>query len=168
MMTQTTINYAKVLFDLGISEEAIKDADRIISEVPELSSVLSNPVIPKTSKHSVIDQVFPEEIRNFLKIVSDYQKMEVVKDIFATYFERKDEMLGIVTARLSYVVPPTEEQLDKMKEFVCSRYHAKDVKWDMKEDTKLLGGFILYVNGREYDYSVQGRLKRLEQKLTWR
>ena len=32
----------------------------------------------------------------------------------------------------------------------------------------LMGGFILSAGGKEYDYSVQGRLNRLEQKLTWR
>lgn len=168
MMTQTTINYAKVLFDLGISEEAIRDADRIFGEVPELCTVLKDPVIPKSAKQSIIERVFPGEIKNFLKVVSDYQKMEIVRDIFATYFERKDEMNGIVRARLSYVVPPTKEQLDKMETFVCGKYHAKGVKWDMEKDPKMIGGFILHVNGREYDYSIQGRLKRLEQKLTWR
>lgn len=168
MMTQTTINYAKVLFELGISEEAIQETDRIFGQTEELSLVLMNPVISQASKHTIIDQIFPEEIKNFLKVASDYNKMGMIRDIFATYFERKDEMEGIVTARLSYVVPPTEEQLNKMKTFVCSKYHVKDVKWDMKKDEKLIGGFILHVNGREYDYSMQGRLKRLEQKLTWR
>lgn len=168
MMTQTTINYAKVLFELGISEEAIKDADRIFGEVPELSAVLLNPVIPKEAKHTIIEQVFPGEIKNFLKIVCDYNKMGIVRDIFSTYFERRDEMEGIVTARLSYVVPPKQEQLLKMETFVRGRYHAKGVKWDMREDQDLIGGFILHVNGREHDYSIRGRLKRLEQKLTWR
>ena len=38
----------------------------------------------------------------------------------------------------------------------------------MEKRPELIGGFLLHVNGREYDYSIQGRLKRLEQKLTWR
>ena len=33
-------------------------------------------------------------------------------------------------------------------------------------DKALIGGFILQVDGKEYDYSVQGRLNRLERKLT--
>ena len=36
----------------------------------------------------------------------------------------------------------------------------------MAEDKALIGGFILQVDGKEYDYSVQGRLNRLERKLT--
>ena len=35
----------------------------------------------------------------------------------------------------------------------------------MKEDPELLGGFILLVDGKEYDYSMAGRLNRLEQTL---
>ena len=35
----------------------------------------------------------------------------------------------------------------------------------MEKRPELIGGFLLHVNGREYDYSIQGRLKRLEQKI---
>ena len=42
------------------------------------------------------------------------------------------------------------------------------VSWVLEEDASLLGGFILSIGDKEYDYSVQGRLNRLEEKLTWR
>ena len=64
--------------------------------------------------------------------------------------------------------PPTEEQKKGMEQFVRREFHAKGVVWEMEERPSLIGGFLLLVNGREYDYSMQGRLKRLEQKLTWR
>ena len=83
-------------------------------------------------------------------------------------YDNKNEMAGIVTAHLAYVVPPTEEQKKGMEQFVCREFHAKGVLWEMEERPSLIGGFLLLVNGREYDYSMQGRLKRLEQKLTWR
>ena len=38
----------------------------------------------------------------------------------------------------------------------------------MQEDPTLLGGFIINANGEELDYSMRGRLKQLQQKLTWR
>ena len=52
------------------------------------------------------------------------------------------------------------------KYFIKKKYGAGDIKWVMAEDKALIGGFILQVDGKEYDYSVQGRLNRLERKLT--
>ena len=53
-----------------------------------------------------------------------------------------------------------------MCDFIKKKYGAGDIKWVMAEDKALIGGFILQVDGKEYDYSVQGRLNRLERKLT--
>ena len=52
-----------------------------------------------------------------------------------------------------------------METFICKTFAADGVSWEMKEDPELLGGFILLVDGKEYDYSMAGRLNRLEQIL---
>ena len=39
---------------------------------------------------------------------------------------------------------------------------------EMIEDKSLIGGFILQAGGKEYDWSLRGRCRRLEQKLTRR
>lgn len=162
------IRYAKVLFEMGTAETVIAESAQILEETPELLETLGNPVVSKEQKRRLIDRIFPKEIQNFLKVVTDYGKSGILQEIFTAYEEQKDEMAGILTAYLDYVVPPTKEQQQKMEQFVCGRFHAKEVKWEMKEKPELIGGFLLRVNGREYDYSMQGRLKRLEQKLTWR
>mgnify|MGYP002082412101 FL=1 len=117
---------------------------------------------------SVIDQVFPESMKNFLKVVCKNQRVNLINEIFDAYDEYCDEQAHILTAVLTCVEPPSEEQLDKMKVFLCDKYQKADVKIQIVEDTSLLGGFILHVENDEYDWSLKGRLTRLEQKLTWR
>lgn len=164
----SAVRYARVLFDMGLPEEVIGEAEEILESSPELALVLESPVVTKDEKHRVIDRIFDTRIRNFLKVTTDYGKAGIVQDIFRAYHQYKNEMAGIVTAHLAYLVPPTEEQKKGMEQFVCREFHAKGVLWEMEERPSLIGGFLLLVNGREYDYSMQGRLKRLEQKLTWR
>ena len=166
--SMAAIRYARVLFDMELPEDVIGGTEEIFSEAPALVSVLESPIVTKDQKHKVIDRIFDERIRNFLKVATDYGKAGIVQDIFRAYHQYKNEMAGIVTAHLAYVVPPTEEQKKGMEQFVCREFHAKGVLWEMEERPSLIGGFLLLVNGREYDYSMQGRLKRLEQKLTWR
>ena len=55
-----------------------------------------------------------------------------------------------------------------MKKYLCRRYRKNDVTFDIREDASLLGGFILKAGDFEYDYSLDGRLKRLQHKLTRR
>ncbi len=166
--SMAAIRYAKVLYDMGLPEEVIGEAEEIFADSSELISVLESPIVTKEEKHKVIDRIFDKKISTFLKVATDYGKAGIMKEIFRAYRQYKNEMAGIVTAHLAYVVPPTEEQKKGMEQFVCREFHAKGVSWEMEERPSLIGGFLLHVNGREYDYSMQGRLKRLEQKLTWR
>lgn len=45
-MTQTTRNYAKVLYDLKVPKEAVEQAKDIFGKSPELRETLVNPVVP--------------------------------------------------------------------------------------------------------------------------
>lgn len=166
--SMASIRYAKVLFELGIAGDVIENARTIVQETPELQGVLGNPVVEKERKHKIIDRVFPKEIRSFMKVVTDYGKIDHINEIFLAYEENKNKMAGIVTVKLTYVTPPTDQQQKGMEQFICKEFSAAGVIWERQERPELIGGFKLYVNGREYDYSVQGRMNRLEQKLTWR
>ena len=109
--------------------------------------------------------ISPEEMKNFLKVVVDNGKVDIVMEIFGAYEELEKKRAKIATAKLRYVTLPSEEQKKKMETFICKTFAADGVSWEMKEDPELLGGFILLVDGKEYDYSMAGRLNRLEQTL---
>ena len=104
-------------------------------------------------------------MKNFLKVVVDNGKVDIVMEIFGAYEELEKKRAKIATAKLRYVTLPSEEQKKKMETFICKTFAADGVSWEMKEDPELLGGFILLVDGKEYDYSMAGRLNRLEQIL---
>ncbi len=79
-----------------------------------------------------------------------------------------DEQNQVLNAVLTCIQPPTEEQKKGMEAFLCKKYGAKSAKIEVRQDKALLGGFILQVGSDEYDWSMKGRLNRLEQRLTWR
>jgi len=163
-MNQTSINYAKVLMDLKVSEESIIYT-RDLFEVHELFEVLNNPVISVAKKHSIIDKLFPEEIKNTFKILVDYRNTGCIYDIFTAYEKMKLEEKNILSAKLIYVTPPDIEQLDKIKEFLCEKNGVSDVQIEMIKDESLIGGFILKSNEIEYDWSVKGRINQLTNYL---
>ena len=165
-MTQTAINYAKVLYELGIDKTIIEETEEAFKKVPKLRTSLMSPIIPIQVKHSIIEKVFQKEIKNFLKILCDYHSVEVIEDIFSAYKEYYNEQNGILPAVLTYVACPSEQQLEQMKTFLCKKDHVKEVEWQLEQDDKLLGGFILHVKDYEYDWSLRGRMNQL--RLIWR
>lgn len=165
-MTQTAINYAKVLYELGIDRSIVKETEEAFAAVPKLKTSLMSPIIPIQVKHRIIEKIFPKEMKNFLKILCDYQSVEAIEDIFSAYEAYYNEQNGILSAALTFVDSPNEQQLEQMKEFLCKKYHARDVEWTLKKDDSLLGGFILHVKDYEYDWSLRGRMNQL--KLIWR
>lgn len=166
--SSAAMRYAQVLYELNVPKEAIQKAREIFEEVPQLHDVFVNPTIPAQKKERVIDKVFPQEMRNFLKVVCKYDRMDLITEIFAAYDKYCDEQDQILKAVLTCVELPSEEQLKNMEAFLCKKYEANRAEIEVQTDSALLGGFILRMGSDEYDWSLKGRLERLGQKLTWR
>lgn len=167
-MTQVANNYGIVLFELGVAKETVDQMKDVFAKTAELPKMLQSPVVSKDAKHRVIDGIFPEEVRSFLKVLCDRQEVDMLDDIFAAYERAYNEHNGILSAELSYVMAPEEAQLSQMKSYLMTKYGKKQVELQMKEDPSLIGGFVLRVGDYEQDCSMKGRLERLQKKLTWR
>ena len=81
------VRYARVLYELGIPADRVQKTREIFEEVPQLHDIFVNPTIAPGKKQNVIDRVFPEQMRNFLKVVCKYQRMDLISDIFFAYDE---------------------------------------------------------------------------------
>ena len=167
-MTQAAINYGQVLYELSIPEETVEEAALILRTVPQLKEALCSPVAGKNSRRRIIDRVFPAEIRTFLKVLAGHQSMDLAEDIFKAWQARICEQKGILEASLFYVTEPEEEQLREIKAMLCKKYGKKDVRLSLIQDLSLIGGFILRVGDVETDWSLKGRIRQLEQKITGR
>lgn len=136
MKTQTTtsqmycssaaMRYAQVLYELNVPKEAIQKAREIFEEVPQLHDVFVNPTIPAQKKERVIDKVFPQEMRNFLKVACKYERMDLIPEIFAAYDRYCDEQDRILSAVLTCVeLPVTSSSKIWKRSFVKNMKRAR-------------------------------------------
>ena len=56
----------------------------------------------------------------------------------------------------------------KIKETLKKKYGVSDVLLEVNTDEALMGGYRLEVNGVEYDKSVQGMIKALQNRISGR
>lgn len=159
------LTYAKVLADMAISRETIAQTRAILSEVPQTAEVLGNPTVTMEQKSRIIQRVFPEEIRNFLKTLCAYRRTRLLDSIFAVWDRLQDERSGTVKGVLICTTPPGEQRRKGIEDFLCRKYKAKRARLEVRTEEALLGGFILRVGSDEYDRSVKGSMDRLAQKI---
>lgn len=167
-MTQTANNYGVILYDLNLKKEVIDSTREILSITPELSKALISPIVSLKDKHKLVEKIFPKEMHNFLKVLCDYQSIDRCDDIFEAYDEYFDEQNDILRADLYYVTAPSTAQQEEIKGNLSEKYGKKNVVLNLKQQPDLIGGFIIRVKDQEIDWSMRGRLNKLQQKMIWR
>ena len=165
-MTNKAYEYAQGMHDLHVSRDLIQQVNGILEAVPQVRVDFENPSVPVDKKHMIIDRIFPESVRNSLKILCDNNNFALWNDICEAYESiTSTPEKRWSTAQLLYVTPPNEEQLDKIRKFLAREYNNEDITIETKEDKSLKSGFILRVGSKEYDWSEQGRINQLKDKI---
>ena len=165
-MTQEALNYASDLRKTDIPKEMLTQVKEILEAVPQVRVDFENPAVAVEKKHLVIERVFPKEIRNFMKILCDNNDFALFDEIVAAYDDLdKEPENGEKKAELVYVTAPNEEQLAGIRKFLNKEFGSEDMELELKEDPSLKSGFILRVGTKEYDWSEQGRIDQLKNKM---
>ena len=86
-MTQISINYARVLYELSVTPESIKDAKRVLEETPQLLQILESPVVPLLQKEKAVGRIFEKKLADFICVLCKYRHAELLFEIFQAYQE---------------------------------------------------------------------------------
>ena len=68
--------------------------------------------------------------------------------------------------KLTFVTPPDESQLAGIRSYITEKYGCEEFQLKMEEDPSLGGGFKLQVGNDVVDWSTQGRIRQLEERLS--
>lgn len=164
-MTQIAEQYGKVLYELQISREDVEFMRKTLETVPELIKILDNPVLSKKQKHTVVEKVFPKNVHNFLKTVSDHRRMGQIGEILDGWSSCVRQEENLLAATLFCVHEPDQTQKAQIENFVRERFGKTGVELTVKYQPDLIGGFVLQVGDREFDWSLKGRIRQLQQRL---
>ena len=168
--------YAQALLDALDAPEAWEEASRALNElsacvvqIEELRNILNNPMLDLEGRGKILDGLFemqqtPESVRRLLRTLLAGKRMPLLPDI-AAYFERLvDDKFNRVEAVVTTAVPPTPE-LDAKLESAISRYTGKSIRMNNEVVPEILGGLIVSIRGRLFDFSLRSRLERLRARL---
>ena len=169
--------YARALFD------AAKDRDRLASvredlgdfvaaveEVPELRSLLRDPVLDPKEKAAALDSILggvDELVRNFLLLVAEKNRTAQIEEIAHEF----DRLVAAEERRLEVELTTAFELSDKEAKSIVAQIEkasGREVDATRSVDPDLIGGLILQAGSMRVDASVRGRLNRLRHDLVTR
>lgn len=166
-MIDLPLNYAKVLFDMNVDTEQLKNARELLGD-KELLDALESPLVRKAEKRRVIDRLFPESIRNFVKVMSDNGDVSCAAEMFDAYDAMVRDRESTVVATFAYVTKPDDAQVNQLKNRIAKDYGKKHVSLQLVEDPSLIGGFVLTVGDSVLDQSVRTSMAKLKHHFSVR
>ena len=164
-MKQAVEKYATMLKELEIPEDVIEQALDIFQTVPVLMEQFRNPAADLAGKHRAIDKIFPSQIRDMIKVMCDDQDIELFPEVCKAYKETQWKKTGKERAILKYVTEPSESQLEGIRDFVKKESGSENIELVCEKEESLGGGFVLSIGNKEYDWSTEGRIRQLTDKI---
>ncbi|MCX6134662.1 MAG: ATP synthase F1 subunit delta [Ignavibacteriales bacterium] len=141
---------------------------KAIRESREFLALLKSPVISKEKKRAVLSAVFKSRISalsfDFLNMIVEKGREDVLGDIIGEYFKLRDDRLGIVTLEVRAATELSKSQ----QQSIVKRFEEitqKKVRVAFSIDAQLKGGFVARVGDTVYDGSVQRQLELLRVRF---
>jgi F-type H+-transporting ATPase subunit delta len=147
----------------------LRSVEDLVESAPELRNVLLSPAIATSKKRAVMGR-FAEQlgvtrlVRNFLFVVVDRRRADILDEIAAAFEAALDERLGFVRAEVTSAAPLSDRQQSALQESL-SRVAGKQVRCEFKLNPELIGGVIARIGSKVYDGSVRTQLQSLGQRL---
>lgn len=175
-MSVAASRYAKALLDVLYPSKGEMGRDQLRGFLSVLSShenarlVLENPTLSTENRQNLLSKIgdalhLDSPIRNFLALLVDRNRLDLLEEIVATYESLLDEKLGVVQARVTTAI-----ELDtKQREEISARLHTltgKKVRMETFVDPSLIGGLVAQVGSTIYDGSIRQQLQTFKNTLT--
>jgi F-type H+-transporting ATPase subunit delta len=167
--------YAEALFEAarerdeleGVLEE-LQEFTTALEESEELRLFFYGGQIPEREKRQAIDALtegMTLSTRNFLKVLTDNGREEILDEVLLRYEGLVKEHLGRVEVEVTTAVELTEDEVDRIRERLGRSLEGREVILQTSVDPNILGGAVFRFGGSMIDGSVRGRLASLREEM---
>jgi len=168
--------YARALFDVALKESDPVQIERdlasfagLMSSNAELHSALTNPAIPTSAKHQIVNTLasrlnMAKPAHKLLLLVADRDRLAMVPDMLDVYRERLMEHQQIVRAEVTTAEPLTPDRVAQLQKNLAD-ITGRKVDMTTNVDPSIIGGVVTRIGGTVYDGSIATQLAKLREKL---
>lgn len=178
-MDTTSGSYAAALAEVAKSTRTVEATSADMEKISKIFSdesvvdYLSNPTVPMQKKQSLLNEIaesskFQPHTTNFLKIVVDMRRANMVTDMAEDFEELVNKLTGTEVAVVTSVVELDPRHLGQIAKSVQKLTKAKNVRIKTAIDPKLVGGFTIRFgnDGSKFiDMSIKKQLEEIAGQL---
>ena len=165
--------YAKVLFDLSCPQKLDLRHDEVYSFLcifENFKKVLLSPIISLDKKREVLNLALDElknnddEFKNFIRVVLDNKRLDVLCDILTAYDELIKEYRSVVTFELTVSRELEQFEKDEIAKKL-SEITKKEISIDWIVDASIIGGIIIKCNDKLLDASIRRGVEKVAEEI---
>ncbi|HQK89734.1 MAG TPA: ATP synthase F1 subunit delta [Smithellaceae bacterium] len=176
MISNISKRYARAFFDIAGEEQKLEQYynelhqfSSVIAQNKDLGGFLANPIFEQEIKKKVLEKIIgklslsPMTI-NFLKLLIDKKRIDILPDIETCYRQLMDETLKTVRVTVKTAFPLSGE----MQSYITSslkKMTGRTVDVTVENDKNLLGGIVIGVGDTLYDGSIKNQLNNMRNLL---
>lgn len=167
--------YADALFSLAKArgqEKVVLDELELVAEAieahPDFFALLNHPRMNVKEKKTLLLNVFASALseltQNFLKLLLDKGRQNLLSSIVQQYADLVNEARGVAIGQVVTAVELSAQARKQLEAAFTSKV-GKRVELKNVVDKTIKGGVLLRIGDRVYDGSVAGRLSRFKGQL---
>lgn len=175
MINVVASRYAEALFQIGEEENSsnvlYKELNEVLDSIKssnELAKALKSPLVAKQEKKDLLNIVFSDQsnnVKNFLKILVDKDRIVCLEDIRDSYKELINEKNNILEGKAISAIAMSETELNELQTKLSSKYNKNVILENIVDET-ILGGVLVRLGNEEIDGTIKTRLSNLREQLS--
>jgi len=176
MISNISKRYARAFFEIAEEEKKLgqyynelSQFSSIVAENKDLAGFLANPIFEQDVKKKVLEQIIgklslsPMTV-NFLKLLTDKNRIGILPDIETCYRLLMDETLQKVRVTIKTAFPLSSQMQDYITANL-KKMTGREVEVTVENDQGLLGGIVIGVGDTRYDGSIKNQLNNMRNLL---
>ncbi|MDL2285016.1 F0F1 ATP synthase subunit delta [Oxalobacter sp. OttesenSCG-928-P03] len=167
--------YTEALFRVAKKED-LSEWAILVQQLAELGAhedvqrMASNPKLTKaqvtyTLLSLVKSSENKEELRNFIEVLVENDRINLLPEIGVQFQELKNASEGIADAKIVSAFPMDDGQLQEALRDLEKRFSVKLRATEVTVDNSLIGGIIVTVGDEVLDLSVRAKLQNMYETL---
>jgi F-type H+-transporting ATPase subunit delta len=176
LISNISKRYARAFFEIAGEEKKLEQYynelhqfSSMMSENKDLGGFLANPVFEQDVKKKVLENIIgkmslsPMTV-NFLKLLVDKNRIDVLPDIDTCYRQMMDEALKKTRVTVKTAFPLSAELQNHITSNL-KKMTGREVEVTVEDDKSLLGGIVIGVGDTLYDGSIKNQLNNMRNLL---
>ena len=168
--------YAKSLIDLAKEKDQlnevyndIKFLQRICKSNRDFVALLKSPIIPEDKKNKIITSIVSGRVSDltalFIKLLASKNRESNLPEIISSYINQYNQIKGIHKVKITTATQISEDIKNAFISKIKSVNNISNIELETAVDEKLVGGFVLEMDGKLLDASILRDLKDVKKQF---